>query len=386
MKYIPEMGLAHLSQYKYQGSDKSLLANYVLQRFWGRAVTWLPTWMAPNLVTLLGFIPMVIVYALYMYYCPTFTEAAPTWLYILSILSLFIYQTMDAIDGKQARRTGTSSPLGELFDHGCDALTTIFVALSTAAAVRLGATMWMAVPVFGVLIPFYLTQWEEYFSGILNLGYISVTEAQVGVMGVFATSAILGSDFWLNEMTVAGHTFKYAWIPMGAAVVTGFFTSASNIWTAFREVLQGGKGTFLQAVLYGVPMQILIGTSYIWVKYSEGDIVSRYPHEFGLILGFCTALLVGRIIVSRVCGLPGIMFPPALTPLIFACINVVFFQGKLVEEKYVIYFNLIWFIVAYMHFALSIIEEMCAFLKIRCLRIPYPNKATEEERAKAKKH
>lgn len=29
---------------------------------------------------------------------------------------------MDAIDGKQARRTGTSSPLGELFDHGCDAI------------------------------------------------------------------------------------------------------------------------------------------------------------------------------------------------------------------------------------------------------------------------
>ncbi len=33
-------------------------------------------------------------------------------------LGLFFYQTMDVIDGKQARRTGTSSPLGELFDHG----------------------------------------------------------------------------------------------------------------------------------------------------------------------------------------------------------------------------------------------------------------------------
>lgn len=31
-------------------------------------------------------------------------------------------QTMDNADGKQARRTGTSSPMGELFDHGCDAL------------------------------------------------------------------------------------------------------------------------------------------------------------------------------------------------------------------------------------------------------------------------
>jgi len=31
---------------------------------------------------------------------------------------------MDAVDGKQARRTGTSSPLGQLFDHGCDAWAT----------------------------------------------------------------------------------------------------------------------------------------------------------------------------------------------------------------------------------------------------------------------
>jgi len=27
-------------------------------------------------------------------------------------------QTFDAVDGKQARRTNSSSPLGELFDHG----------------------------------------------------------------------------------------------------------------------------------------------------------------------------------------------------------------------------------------------------------------------------
>lgn len=27
----------------------------------------------------------------------------------------------DCMDGKQARRTGSSSPLGQLFDHGCDA-------------------------------------------------------------------------------------------------------------------------------------------------------------------------------------------------------------------------------------------------------------------------
>jgi ethanolaminephosphotransferase len=30
---------------------------------------------------------------------------------------MWMYSTMDNVDGKQARRTGTSSPLGELFEY-----------------------------------------------------------------------------------------------------------------------------------------------------------------------------------------------------------------------------------------------------------------------------
>lgn len=49
---------------------------------------------------------------------------APLWTYLLCAVGLFVYQSLDAIDGKQARRTNSSSPLGELFDHGCDSLST----------------------------------------------------------------------------------------------------------------------------------------------------------------------------------------------------------------------------------------------------------------------
>ena len=45
------------------------------------------------------------------------------WIPFLLAITMFIYQTLDAIDGKQARRTGTSNALGELFDHGCDSLS-----------------------------------------------------------------------------------------------------------------------------------------------------------------------------------------------------------------------------------------------------------------------
>ena len=38
--------------------------------------------------------------------------------------------TLDGTDGKQARRTGSSSPLGEMFDHGLDSWSTSLFAIN----------------------------------------------------------------------------------------------------------------------------------------------------------------------------------------------------------------------------------------------------------------
>ena len=54
-----------------------------------------------------------------------FQQSFPPWTYFFASFTVFMYQTFDACDGKQARRTGASSPLGQLFDHGCDALNSI---------------------------------------------------------------------------------------------------------------------------------------------------------------------------------------------------------------------------------------------------------------------
>lgn len=51
-----------------------------------------------------------------------------------SRLYITSYQTMDAIDGKQARRTGSAGPLGQLFDHGCDSISTTFICMSIMAS------------------------------------------------------------------------------------------------------------------------------------------------------------------------------------------------------------------------------------------------------------
>lgn len=110
-----------------------------------------------------------------------------------------MYQTLDACDGKQARRTGSSSPLGELFDHGCDSLSTVFVALATCAAVQLGHypnVMFYQVVAASTL--FYTAHWQTYVSGTLVFGKFDVTEAQFTIIGIHLFSALFGSQVWAS--------------------------------------------------------------------------------------------------------------------------------------------------------------------------------------------
>ena len=140
-----------------------------------------------------------------VWYCPTATEVAPWWTTFSCALGLFIYQTLDAIDGKQARRTKTSSPLGELFDHGCDSLSTVFVSLASCCAVRLGLYPgWMLFQCLCASTLFYCAHWQTYVSGTLTFGTIDVTEGQIVVMMVMLTSSIesfLNLDIWSSSVS-----------------------------------------------------------------------------------------------------------------------------------------------------------------------------------------
>ena len=116
---------------------------------------------------------------------------------ILFAVGLFIYQTLDACDGKQARRTQSSSPLGELFDHGCDSLSTVFVALSACIAVQLGQyPNLMFYQCIAASALFYSAHWQTYVSAKLRFGRFDVTEAQFCIIIMHLVSAFCGPHIW----------------------------------------------------------------------------------------------------------------------------------------------------------------------------------------------
>ena len=81
---------------------------------WRKPAFYLTRWAAeagisPNFVTAVGAILCVLAFVLF-------------WRgeYWLGMLSGFIFMVLDTVDGKLARCTGTSSELGNVFDHGID--------------------------------------------------------------------------------------------------------------------------------------------------------------------------------------------------------------------------------------------------------------------------
>ena len=90
-------------------------------------------------------------------------------------VALATYLNLDAIDGKQARRTGTQGPLGELFDHGCDAINLLLTCITVphGAGIPLTSTTALLLYAMTGMLVFFLATLEEWHTGTLYLGVVS---------------------------------------------------------------------------------------------------------------------------------------------------------------------------------------------------------------------
>lgn len=126
--YLSEEQCENMKKYRYKGGDEGLMYIYFYNPVASRTVELLPDWLAPNAITLIGFIFSALPFCvLFGFYGTKFENdpenPVPNWFFFLEAFCYFMYRFMDECDGKQARRTGNSSPLGLLFDHGCDSIS-----------------------------------------------------------------------------------------------------------------------------------------------------------------------------------------------------------------------------------------------------------------------
>ncbi|CAK9149287.1 unnamed protein product [Ilex paraguariensis] len=384
MGYIGAHGVAALHRYKYSGVDHSYVAKYVLQPFWRRCVNFFPLWMPPNMITLTGFMLVVISALLGYIYSPRLDSPPPRWVHIAHGVLLFLYQTFDAVDGKQARRTNSSSPLGELFDHGCDALACAFEALAFGSTTMCGRyTFW-----FWVIsaVPFYLATWEHYFTNTLILPAVNgPTEGLMLIYLCHFFTATVGAEWWAQPF---GKSLPFlSWVPFISeiptnaaalflmiifAVIPTIYSNVNNVY----KVVQAKKGSMLRALAMLYPFAVLVGGVLVWDYLSPIDLIGTYPHMVIVGTGLAFGFLVGRMILAHLCDEPKglktnmcmslLYLPFAIANALTARLN----DGvPLVDERWVLLGYCVYTAALYLHFATSVVHEITSALGIYCFRI-----------------
>lgn len=107
-----------IPEYSYRVKDFSIITpwfrDYVVQPL----MRFVPWWLPANIITIISNSMMFLALAIALFWPATCLS------YITIAVLIFLYAVGDHIDGMQAKRTKTSSALGELFDHFLDSFNT----------------------------------------------------------------------------------------------------------------------------------------------------------------------------------------------------------------------------------------------------------------------
>lgn len=357
-------------------------------------------WVAPNLMTFGGFLLLVSNFCGAYYFCPQVTgceSSPPGWFFLIVALNLWLYQTLDNIDGKQARRTGSSSPLGELFDHGCDSLFLILTGMPWFLAMKMSNWQAFLFLTQGT-VAFYAAHWEEYHSHRLILGLIAnPTEVQYWIMSVFVTTGLFGTEYWQQRLidtlpaSVTEVLLKSDFIPQQFLLqrlsefilfIVWFgiaFALFFNGLEAWRHAIKNGEGVFAPIRTFA-PYAFQVAILSAWASWSKWNVLDNQPWMFLTMHGLLFSYLCDQIMLARICRLPFNAFNKILIIPLLGALNVCpLLPAPIVPEPYAmpILFGALASI--YIYFIISIVIQFALHLKIKVFSIPYPPPALKTQ-------
>lgn len=245
-----------LPEYRYQCVDRSILVPYLKRWVVGPLSRITPQAVPANLITLgtNSFMYVALIFA---------AHAGPAWKanFVLLPLSMFIYAVGDHLDGWQAKRTGTGSPLGEFCDHYLDAFNTGIVTYFALAIFQVEHKI--AVPLVflcvyaanaGILYEELRTGWLRFerfgslegvalvmaliFAGLHPQAYEWITTPLLPwngtVMLVMVSGTALGGVMTVVTSLRRGGPSVRFFVFLGLGVILAFYAHAHlNTWRTF---------------------------------------------------------------------------------------------------------------------------------------------------------
>ena len=241
-----------------------------------------------------------------------------------------MYSTMDNVDGKQARRTGTSSGLGELFDHGIDSLNCTLASLLETAAIGLGPTKTGAFTAMVPCLPMFFSTWETYHTHTLYLGVFNgPTEGLLIASSLIAISGYFGPSIWRTPLPqllpqallpyypkdYTEITMRELWVPM---LLSAFFFA--HLPACIYHVVQTRRQNnlpILPVFLEWTPMIIFCFCCGAWLGSPHSSLLKdNHLVLWCLTMSFVFGRLTTKIILHHLTRQPFPYFTIMLWPLV----------------------------------------------------------------------
>ncbi|XP_077443928.1 ethanolaminephosphotransferase 1 [Stigmatopora argus] len=379
-EYVTQEQLAGFDKYKYSAVDSNPLSVYIMHPFWNFLVKFFPKWLAPNLITFTGFMFLVVNFLMLAFYDVDFNASAaghdhvPSWVWVTAGIFNFLAYTLDGVDGKQARRTNSSTPLGELFDHGLDSWACIFFVATVYSIFGRGASgvavstlyyiLWV------VLFSFILSHWEKYNTGVLFLPW-GYDVSQVTISLVYVVTAVVGVDLW-SQPVLFHFLYRdfFTFMIVACSFLVTLPMSLYNVLKAYRSNTLKHSSLYEAFLPFLSPVLLFI-LSTIWVLLSPSDVLERQPRLYYLMLGTAFANVTCKLIV---CQMSNTRCQP-LSWLLLPMVGVVTLavSGLAPDETMLLYLWTAAVLLAHVHYGVSVVNQLSCHFGIRAFSLKKPN-------------
>ncbi|XP_050186834.1 ethanolaminephosphotransferase 1 isoform X2 [Myiozetetes cayanensis] len=376
----PDWWFCSLCGPQYSAVDSNPLSLYVMHPFWNTIVKIFPTWLAPNLITFSGFLLLVFNFFLMAYFDPDFYASAPdhqhvpngVWI-VVGLLNFMAY-TLDGVDGKQARRTNSSTPLGELFDHGLDSWACVYFVVTVYSTFGRGST---GVSVFVlylllwvVLFSFILSHWEKYNTGILFLPW-GYDISQVTISIVYIVTAFVGVEAWY-----APFLFNFLYRDLFTAMIIACALTVTlpmslhNFYKAYKNnTLKHHSAYEILLPLVSPVLLFLLCTT--WVFLSPTDILEVQPRLFYFMVGTAFANISCQLIVCQMSSTRCRPLHWMLVPIAAALLLVL--SGLAARAEALLLYLLTAFLtLAHVHYGVVVVSQLSRHFNIRPFSLKKP--------------
>uniref|UniRef100_A0A8D2NMH6 Ethanolaminephosphotransferase 1 n=1 Tax=Zosterops lateralis melanops TaxID=1220523 RepID=A0A8D2NMH6_ZOSLA len=305
--------LAGIHKAHYSAVDTNPLSVYIMQPIWNKIIKIVPLWIAPNLLTFSGFVMILFNYFLISFYDWDYTASGtspglvPTWVWLFSAFTTFCAYALDSIDGKHARRTQSSTPLGELFDHGLDSWATSIFVLSFFSVCscdngKTGVSVYtMYIYLSIVLFNFMCSHWEKYNTGVLFLpwGY------DISQVVTYLLTGTVGVEVWQKPLL-----FGYYITDLLVILLIGKSPDLCKSKTLKNDSLYEGLLPLVSPLLLFVLLTV-------WVVLSPSNILAKQPRLFLWMVGVAFSNVICKVIICQMSStrpelLHWFLFPLAL--------------------------------------------------------------------------